>query len=77
MHMNQLKIALVAAIAILAGIALRQPAAANTRFRAVAMIAPASFWLSSSGEPTPIAAHIHLQFTNPPRFVPQSMMLTL
>jgi hypothetical protein len=74
--MNQLKIALVAAIAILAGIALRQPAAANTPIPCSGDDSACQL-LVVEQRGTPIAAHIHLQFTNPPRFVPQSMMLTL
>jgi hypothetical protein len=77
MHMNQLKIALVAAIAILAGIALRQPAAADTPVPCGGDDSACQLLVIEQRGTGPIAAHIQLQFTNPPRFGPQSMMLTL
>jgi hypothetical protein len=77
MHMNQLKIAFVAAVAILTGIALRQPAAANTPVLYSRDDSACQLLVVEQRGTDPIAAHIRLQCTNPPLFVGQSMMLTL
>ena len=76
--MAQLKITLVAAIAVLAGIALRQPAAADSPVPCSGDDSACQLLVvEQRGTDPNSGAHIHLKFTNPPGFVKQSMMLTL